>query len=1065
MEFFKKTFIGIIAAIIFIMLILGGLSGLDEKTKDQSFTITNDRIITIGSHKLASQPMLVAPYKTMDIFISEEHSADFDFTSVGGSWDEIAPEGTVVQAEVRFKIDGEWTGWIELEEEEDAFAKSEDGVVKKYAMASSDPADAFQYKYSMFGDGSKVPLIKNSSWTFIKAGQKINLEPAPKPQYSSYVAVNTELVNLNTSNVLSREEWGADESYRYVADNNADVKLVELDPDFYDKYSEELGYSRVVEQDENGDKYKWPLQFPEKVQKVIIHHTATTGNLDNPPQAIRDIYHYHAITRGWGDIGYNYLVDQQGNIYEGRYGGEGVIGAHSGPGNHGSIGIAILGNFEDSPAPEEAIVGLSKFVYRKAKIHGINTQGTSDFRGKERDNIFGHRDIMPTDCPGQYLYEKIPVIRVLAAKNPDLKEKFTKDYDYQDISEIYYLEMKPESSMEVTIELQNIGKKDWNEKTYLSLAQDGEFEGAISFPTSEPGTAEMQNDVLAKMDPAMVKSDGNAKFKFKIKSGSKSKTVYLNITPVINGDQILEEKLVIPVTVQQPIYKYKLMESKLPGKIFKAGETFDARVKLRNDGNVSWQNSGDNAVTLADSILGISSSLEESTVAPGKSGTFLFTFTAPEKAGYYTIDLKPKSAEAKWISNEKISFSTLVYEREYDSELVSKTFINKWELGKNYTISFNLRNIGIEDWLIDDLKTTLIKESDLNVSELTLTPKTVKPGETGTLSFTVKVDENADLGYKVLLARPDVDGHKFSRMPLYFQYEVIEEQLQTLDEDQPEIRIKISFSGDPEITANGSFDVYSGENILTTLSAGDIATVSRESGKYRVKAGDSNFLKDGPIRFLPQSNSILKIKNYENHPSWNESLNDNEYRGILEVRDVDGTLMVINELPLEDYLKGLGEVSNSELPEKIKALMTAARTYAKYYIDVDEKFPGKPYNLDDDPNVSQKYIGYGFEKRAPNVASAVEETKGKIITYNGELVKTPYFNQSDGTKTKSAKEVWGWDAPYLISVDDSTCDGNEFLGHGVGLSGCGAKGMAESGTGYEEILKHYYTGIEIIDMY
>src|SRR3989338_121551 len=485
MEFFRKTFIGIIAAIILIMLILSGLSGLDETTKDQSFTITDNRTITIGSHRFASQPMLIAPYKTMDIFISQEHSADFDFTSVGGSWDEIAPEGTVVQAEVRFEIDGEWTNWIELEEEEDTFVKNEEGVVKKYAMASSDPAEAFQYKYSLFGDGSKVPLVKNSSWTFIKAGKKINIEPAPRPQYSAEVASGGEIVNLNTSNVLSRGEWGADESYRYVADNNTEVKLVELDPDFYDKYSDELGYSRVIEQDENGDKYKWPLQYPEEVQKVIIHHTATTGNLDNPPQAIRDIYHYHAITRGWGDIGYNYLVDQQGNIYEGRYGGEGVVGAHSGPGNHGSIGIAVLGNYQNSDVPEKVLTGLGKFIYKKSKIHNIDTTGFSDFRGQLRENILGHRDIMPTLCPGEHLYAKIPLLRGLSAQNLELKPKFVKNYDYQNLSDLYYVELKPKEVRDITLKLENIGTKNWNNETFIVVDQNPDFDGVISFPTKE----------------------------------------------------------------------------------------------------------------------------------------------------------------------------------------------------------------------------------------------------------------------------------------------------------------------------------------------------------------------------------------------------------------------------------------------------------------------------------------------------------------------------------------------------------------------------------------------------
>jgi stage II sporulation protein D len=168
---------------------------------------------------------------------------------------------------------------------------------------------------------------------------------------------------------------------------------------------------------------------------------------------------------------------------------------------------------------------------------------------------------------------------------------------------------------------------------------------------------------------------------------------------------------------------------------------------------------------------------------------------------------------------------------------------------------------------------------------------------------------------------------------------------------------------------------------------------------------------------------------------------------------------------MENYLKGLGEVSNSELTEKIKAVMIAARSYALFYVEKDQKFDDKPYNLDDDPAVSQKYLGYGLEKRSPNISKAIDETKGQVVTLNDELVKTPYFNQTDGTSTKSAKDVWNWDAEYLVSVSDSYCKGDAFLGHGVGLSGCGAKGMAQAGFNYVDILLHYYTGVEVTDLY
>ncbi len=1018
-------------------------------------TIRDDRVITIRSHFFASVTSIPATFKTMDFFISEVKTADFEFTAVGGAWDEISPEGTNVQVQAKFKIHGTWTDWLDLEEEED---KLEAG--KKYAMALTNPATALQYKYIMYGDGSKVPLIKNSAWTFLRTGENIyEKKPATR-----YVADITDLKSLMQSTsdpeVISRSSWGANESYRYLADNNSEPQLIHLDPDFYDKYANELQYSRVVDTDDNGNKYKWPLQYPDKVEKIVIHHTAGVANLDNPKQAIRDIYYYHAVTRGWGDIGYNYIVDQQGNIYEGRYGGEGVIGAHAGAGNHGSIGISFLGNFTQNDVPQEAIVKTGKFIYKKSKIHGIDSQGESEFRGKIMANLIGHRDIMSTDCPGQFLYDKIPMLKILASQNFNLKAKFVKDYDYQDSSEIFYLELKPNEERDLTVKLQNIGKNSWNNKTYLRMQDSGDFTGVISFPGR-------RGYDLALMQESSVNSGDMGTFKFKVKAEKKPKTVYLNFSPRMNGTEIPDDKIIIPISIEQPVYKYELVSTKFPEKLMKLGEVFTGSITLRNKGNIAWDNSGEGKIFLKGNSFGIIADLQENSVTPDKNGTFNFTYTAKQNTGYYKEIFTPLMEGATWISKQEVSFETIIYEREYDSELLSKSVTKNWEQGASYNLAISLRNIGMNSWTQENLKTAFARSSDLTIGNLKIFPSNVSPGEIGTITFTAKVAKDAVGEKGVLLVTPKMNSEKFVQKPLYFYYKIRDKQLQTSTESSNSgstIRVKLSFSGDPQITANGSFKVYSGTTLLTTLNFGDAANVSAESGKYRIQAGDSNFLKSDPIRFVPDNNAILKIKNFNRTTGW--SSNDNEYRGILEIRD-DGGLIAINELPLEDYMKGIAEETNDELTEKIKAVMVAARSYAQYYISSDRKFPGKPYDLDDSPAVSQKYLGYGFEKRAPNVVAAVEATNGEVITYGGKVVKTPFFSQSDGVKTKSAQEVWGWTTtPYLVSVDDSYCKGSTgFAGHGVGMSGCGARGMAEQGKNYREILQHYFTGVEVEALY
>lgn len=1075
MQAIRKLILGSLMGSLALVSALVMMVKMDEQFSTKALTIKQDQVVTISSRPSVYAPMLIAPYKAMDVYLSPVLKSDFEFTSAGGSWEEITPPGTHVEAEVKFLIGKTWSDWTQLEEEIDPTDTDGNDAQKKYGLASSNPATALKYRFILYGDGKSTPIIKNIDWTFIKSGPEINYKPVTKTQISATdEASDFSYLNLVTdpTGIVTRSTWGANEDYRYLADNNSEAQLIELDEDFYDKYKDELGYSRVVDADESGNKYKWPLQYPNEVKKFVIHHTATTGNLDNPAQAIRDIYYYHAMTRGWGDIGYNYIVDQKGKIYEGRAGGEGVIGAHSGSGNHGSIGIALLGNYEENTVPEQVIVSLSQFLYKKAKIHSIKTDGTSAFRGEMMDNIFGHRDIMSTTCPGANLYDKIPVLRTLSATAFIEKKKFIKDYDYQDKSELYYLELKPFETRTISLQFENIGKVDWNNETYILVSNDDAFSGSISFPTQE-------GSVLAKMTQAAVKPGENATFKFDLTGGNKGKTLYLRIAPFYNGAKKSEDYLVLPVTVEQASYKYEFVQRNYPQGVMKDGEEFSGWVKLKNAGNIVWSKEGDNRITLKSSEDGkkisefvnpaseVVATLEQTEVLPGETGTFQLKLKAPAKGGYYHQDLIPHIESIGALNNIEMYFETLVYDQDYDSELLAKSTVNNFEQGDSYTVNFTLRNLGGVAWTKDAMKLSVTKDKDLTVSGMKVSAATVAPGESATISFNVTVPDSYPLETKFLQARMKVGGHVVTKTPVHFKYKVGSADFQVNPEQEDNrIRVKLGFTGDPEITADGTYKVYSGEALIDTLSAGETSSVTYSNDQYKVETDSATFVEKDPIRFVPQNSAIMEIANYAHNPAWNLKLNDNQYRGTLEVAEDDGALIVINELYLEDYLKGLGEVANSEPSEKIKTVMVAARTYAKFYMTKAEKFAGKPYHLDDNPDTSQKYLGYGLEKRSPNVVTGVNDTKGEVVTYKGEVVKTPYFNQSDGNTTKSAESVWGWkDTPYLISVSDSYCKGDKFLGHGVGLSGCGAKGMADAGMSYEDILKHYYTGVEITDLY
>ncbi|MDD2871947.1 MAG: N-acetylmuramoyl-L-alanine amidase [Candidatus Gracilibacteria bacterium] len=264
---------------------------------------------------------------------------------------------------------------------------------------------------------------------------------------------------------------------------------------------------------------------------------------------------------------------------------------------------------------------------------------------------------------------------------------------------------------------------------------------------------------------------------------------------------------------------------------------------------------------------------------------------------------------------------------------------------------------------------------------------------------------------------------------------------------------------------------YPNNESIKIKSGTAIFELTREGNSIIVKGKSFNILK------IPKSNTnnILEILSWDRKPDWDKTgeYNDNKFRGDLVVYAKDEKLIVVNRLKIEDYLKGLGEVSDDENTEKIKTIIIAARTYATWYVTKARKFPGELYDGSDDPNEFQRYLGYGLETRSPKVNKAISETKGQVITYRGELIKPWYFSNSDG-KTLSYYEyclqkysdvickIEAKKYPYLQSVTDKASNGKAILGHGVGISGLGAKYFSIKGWTYEMIIKYYLRGVDIL---
>ena len=292
--------------------------------------------------------------------------------------------------QVRFRVDGAWTAWQSL---------IEDGANAPGQWASAlvpaGDAEAYQVRgLPDHADGARAVAI--------------NTTDGPREQVGRRPAGGAQAL----PKCLSRVEWGADEKLRF------DAKGAEV----------------------------WPAEiYP--AQTMTVHHTATRNADPDPAATVRAIYRFHAVDRGWGDIGYNYLVDEKGRVYEGRWsgstsapcaGGAGgtdfahddadglVTGAHAAGYNSGNMGAALLGTFTTDPSSggepaPEAVSALETLLAEFASRHGLDPRGTVTYvnpvtgASKSVRTLSAHRDWTSTECPGERLYDKLPTIREAVA--------------------------------------------------------------------------------------------------------------------------------------------------------------------------------------------------------------------------------------------------------------------------------------------------------------------------------------------------------------------------------------------------------------------------------------------------------------------------------------------------------------------------------------------------------------------------------------------------------------------------------------------------------------------------
>lgn len=293
---------------------------------------------------------------------------------IGVTWAQASePDGLTVR--MRTLESGLWTVWLEME-----FDESEAGGGARGGTEPVAVLEATRVEVEVTAPFGEVP--QDARVHVVDPGRSDADDDAPTVPASAPIGGGTSPLAVATlltgvPQVYSRADWGADETIR--------------------TWRPELG----------------------EVTGAVIHHTAGRNDYgpEDVPAIIRGIYSYHAISREWGDIGYNAIVDKFGRIWEGRFGGvtHPVIGAHASGMNSTMFGISLMGDYSTVEVPDVAMRAMAQMTAWKFAVHGITPDGpTFGLEGEElAEKVIGHRDVALTACPGQVFYERMDELRDL----------------------------------------------------------------------------------------------------------------------------------------------------------------------------------------------------------------------------------------------------------------------------------------------------------------------------------------------------------------------------------------------------------------------------------------------------------------------------------------------------------------------------------------------------------------------------------------------------------------------------------------------------------------------------
>jgi hypothetical protein len=551
------------------------------------------------------------------------------------------------------------------------------------------------------------------------------------------------------------------------------------------------------------------------------------------------------------------------------------------------------------------------------------------------------------------------------------------------------------------------------------------------------------------------------------------------------------------------------------------GEVKNIAISFQNNGSSTWVNDGKGYISIYtygpkyrvstfDPGSWLSPSqvkrMSESSVKPGAVGNFQFALKAPKTPGTYKETFSLAAQDLAWVTGGEFSLNITVAANAigstpaataptstpgisgYSASIIAQS-ATKLKVVAKKAVSFSVvvKNTGTATW-----KNVGLTAPDVSIAsgasdfrhlswqgqKVALLTQKVKPGETAAVQFfftAPNVNGLQTAKFQIVADDLSIPG-TFVEIPVEVTggsaeavvAPVIEAPTPVLQLiDEPTIRVGVLIV-DEETKDEVAITSYESDFDLTDESGAVLGTYKKGTVVEAAADGPTYLYNDGahktsskPLRFVPKTpNAVMTVTNFDRRVTRGTSFANNTFRNVLELRynTKKDRVWLINELPMEFYLRGLAETSDSSPAEFQKTLLTAARTYAFYHWSRSTKHKAEGFHVE--AYTDQVYWGYDQEARTPHITAGVVATRGQIVTYNGDTAITSYFSRSDG-RTRDWGEVWGGDVPYAKSVPVPCDTGKSLWGHGVGMSASGALCMANDGQDWKTILKYFYTGVEI----